>query len=64
VPRGASTVEVDLLPDPEGTLVRLTHRNLPPAAFTSHRAGWEHYLDRLAVCAAGGDAGPDPWRTG
>jgi hypothetical protein len=24
-----------------------------------HRDGWEHYLDRLAVRAAGGDPGPD-----
>jgi hypothetical protein len=24
-----------------------------------HRDGWNHYLDRLAVRAAGGDPGPD-----
>jgi hypothetical protein len=24
-----------------------------------HRDGWNHYLDRLAVPAAGGDPGPD-----
>ncbi|HEX9342386.1 MAG TPA: SRPBCC family protein, partial [Actinomycetota bacterium] len=29
VPPGSSTVEIDLLPDGDGTLVRLTHRGLP-----------------------------------
>jgi uncharacterized protein YndB with AHSA1/START domain len=62
VPPGSSTVEVDLLPEEDGTLVRLTHRNLPPAAFEVHHAGWEHYLDRLATRVAGGDPGPDPLR--
>jgi uncharacterized protein YndB with AHSA1/START domain len=64
VPPGSSTVEVDLLPDGDGTLVRLTHRDLPADAFSSHRAGWAHYLERLSVRAPGGDPGPDPWRVG
>jgi uncharacterized protein YndB with AHSA1/START domain len=59
---GSSTVEVELEPDGDGTRVRLTHRNLPGAAFATHQAGWDHYLDRLVVRAAGGDPGPDPWR--
>jgi len=45
-----------------GTLVRPTHRDLPADAFGDHRAGWEHYLDRLAALAGGGDPGPDPLR--
>jgi hypothetical protein len=27
-----------------------------------HVMGWEHYLDRLAIAAAGGDPGDDPFR--
>ena len=61
MPPGSTLVEVDLLPDPAGTLVRLTHRNLPPGTAELHDAGWNHYLDRLTTAAAGGDAGPDPW---
>ena len=48
-----------LIPDGEGTLVRLAHRDLPAEARDSHRAGWTHYLDRLAIVAPGGDPGPD-----
>jgi uncharacterized protein YndB with AHSA1/START domain len=62
VPPGASTVTVELTPDPAGTLVRLTHRGLPPEAFAPHRMGWEHYVERLDTAATGGDPGPDPWR--
>ena len=61
VPPGSSTVEIDLTPDGDGTLIRLTHRDLPPDALESHVAGWEHYLPRLATVTAGGDAGPDPF---
>ena len=31
LPPGASVVEVELIPQGEGTLLRLTHRDLPPA---------------------------------
>ncbi|MFL5952678.1 MAG: SRPBCC domain-containing protein [Gaiellaceae bacterium] len=57
---GSTTVVVELEPAEEGTLVRLTHSGLdqPPVA-EHHRRGWERYLDRLAVRAAGGDPGPD-----
>lgn len=56
---GSTTVEVDLVPDGEGTMIRLTHRGLPPDARAPHRVGWQHYLQRLAVCSMGGDPGPD-----
>jgi uncharacterized protein YndB with AHSA1/START domain len=59
VPAGSSTVEVALIPDGDGTLVRLTHRDLPAEAQDGHRIGWDHYLPRLAVAARGGDPGPD-----
>jgi len=61
LPPGSTTVEVDLVPDGHGTLVRLTHRGLPEAAQEEHAAGWDHFLPRLASVAAGGDPGSDPW---
>jgi uncharacterized protein YndB with AHSA1/START domain len=65
VPPGSTTIEIDLVPEGEGTLLRLVHRDLPShASAESHTQGWDHYLGRLAVAAAGGDPGPDPWLTG
>jgi uncharacterized protein YndB with AHSA1/START domain len=61
VPPGASTVEITLVPDGASTIVRLRHHGLPGGPEDRHAEGWEHYLARLAVAAAGGDAGPDPW---
>lgn len=61
LPPGSSTVEVTLIPDGDGTLVRLRHRGLPLDQRDSHAEGWNHYLPRLAIAAAGGDPGPDPW---
>lgn len=60
VPPGSSTVEVTLVPDGEGTILRLVHRDLPAEARAPHAHGWEHYLGRLTVSAAGGDPGQDP----
>ena len=42
---------------PEGTKTRLTfvHSGLPDAqAVIDHTKGWDHYLERLAIVAAGG----------
>jgi uncharacterized protein YndB with AHSA1/START domain len=62
VPLGSSTIEIELVPDGDGTMLRFTHRDLPGAKVVeSHTQGWDHYLGRLAVVAAGGDAGRDPW---
>ena len=61
IPPGSTTVEVSLVPDGEGTIVRLTHRDLPAEARDEHLHGWDHYLTRLAAAAAGDDPGPDPW---
>jgi len=58
LPPGSSTVEVDLVPDGDGTIVRLSHR-VPGELADFHTMGWEHYLPRLAIAAAGGDPGPD-----
>jgi uncharacterized protein YndB with AHSA1/START domain len=60
VPPGSSTVEVTLVPDGEGTIVRLLHRDLPAPAGPLHQDGWDHFLARLQVAAAGGEPGPDP----
>jgi uncharacterized protein YndB with AHSA1/START domain len=59
VPPGSSTVEIELAPDGDGTLLRLTHRGLPPDDQPIHAAGWELYLPRLAIVAIGGDPGRD-----
>jgi uncharacterized protein YndB with AHSA1/START domain len=60
VPPGSSRVEVALEPDGDGTLVRFRHLDLPEDAREIHGHGWDLYLSRLAVAAAGGDPGPDP----
>ena len=59
---GSTTIEIDLEPDGDGTQMRFVHRDLPSAEATaSHAHGWEHYLDRLGIAAAGGDPGRDTW---
>jgi uncharacterized protein YndB with AHSA1/START domain len=63
VPPGSSLIEIDLVDEPEGTLLRLTHSGLPSAEqCASHTEGWAHYIDRLSTAAAGRDPGPDPMR--
>lgn len=59
VPPGASTVEITLTPEGDGTKVVLVHRDLTEQAAGPHDHGWQHYLPRLAIAASGGDAGPD-----
>jgi uncharacterized protein YndB with AHSA1/START domain len=61
VPPGSTTVVIELEPDGDGTLVRLTHSDLaPPPIAEHHRDGWEVYLERLRIRAEGGDPGPAP----
>ena len=61
---GQSTVEVTLTREVEGTRVRLVHRGLvTEESRAAHGQGWRHYVERLGVAAAGGDAGRDPWST-
>ena len=61
MPPQSTAVEVSLTPAGGSTVVRLVHRALPEAGVGFHRAGWDHYLPRLAAAAAGGDPGPDPF---
>jgi uncharacterized protein YndB with AHSA1/START domain len=59
---GTSTVEVELTPEGDGTVLRLRHSGLPTDPEQKiHTEGWTATLDRLAVAAAGGDPGPDPF---
>jgi uncharacterized protein YndB with AHSA1/START domain len=60
VPPGSSLIEIDLIEQNGGTLLRLTHSGLPDAAqIAAHGKGWAHYLGRLAIAAAGGNPGRD-----
>ena len=64
VPPGSSTIEIELVPDGDGTLLRFVHELASAESAEMHAKGWDHYLGRLAVAAGGGDAGADPWVTG
>jgi uncharacterized protein YndB with AHSA1/START domain len=59
-PPGSSLVEIDLVEQDGGTLLRLTHSGLPNASqCANHDRGWAHYLDRLAMASAGRNPGVD-----
>jgi uncharacterized protein YndB with AHSA1/START domain len=60
MPPGTTTVEFELTPDGDGTLVRLTHRGIPAEDVPLHRAGWDVFLPRLEIAVGGGDPGPNP----
>ncbi|HZD22716.1 MAG TPA: SRPBCC domain-containing protein [Acidimicrobiia bacterium] len=59
VPPGSSTVTVTLVPDGDGTILRLTHDGLPKESMSLHLQGWEHYLKRLTASATRADPGTD-----
>lgn len=52
VPPGASTVEVDLAADGDGTLVRLRHLGLAAESVEGHTVGWDQFLPSLVAAAA------------
>lgn len=62
LPPGASTVTFTLTPITTGTRVQVHHAGLPEPRVAGHRAGWAHFLPRLALAAAGVDPGVDDWR--
>ena len=59
VPPGSTTVAIELIPDGEGTLIRLTHSDLPPDQVEIHRHGWENYIPRLVAVSEGREPGPN-----
>jgi uncharacterized protein YndB with AHSA1/START domain len=61
IPPGSSRVEIDLLPQGNGTLLRLRHYGVAPPLRERHTHGWTHYLGRLQTLMAGADPGPDPY---
>jgi uncharacterized protein YndB with AHSA1/START domain len=63
LPPGASTVEVVLVPDGEGTLLRLRHTGLPTkAACRFHGMGWESTLNLVLADLAEGIGGAQAGR--
>lgn len=60
IPPGSTVVEIDLQPDGSETILVLTHRTVPEDEAAAQRAGWTHYLPRLALVASGQDPGDDP----
>ena len=59
IPPGSTTVEIELSEEADGTLLVLTHREVPSDESAMQKMGWTHYLPRLAIVAAGQDPGPD-----
>jgi uncharacterized protein YndB with AHSA1/START domain len=59
VPAGSTTVEIELIEQADGTLLRLVHSGLEGDVRDGHAGGWQHYLERLCARAAGRDPGPD-----
>jgi uncharacterized protein YndB with AHSA1/START domain len=55
IPAGSTRVAITLIPEGESTLVRLVHSGLPDDAISDHAEGWQHFLDRLATVAVGGE---------
>src|SRR5438477_11707313 len=61
VPSQSTAVEVSFTPDGDSTTVRVAHRQLPAASVDFQRDGWEHFLERFAIAAAGSAPRADPW---
>ncbi|MFO1183536.1 MAG: SRPBCC domain-containing protein [Bauldia sp.] len=56
---GSSRVEIDLIAQDGGTLLRLTHFDIATSRREEHETGWSYHLARLEKAAAGHDPGPD-----
>jgi len=59
MPPGSTTVEANLTPDGDATILHFVHRGLPPSRQATHADGWLHYLGRLEIAGGGNDPGPD-----
>jgi uncharacterized protein YndB with AHSA1/START domain len=50
IPPGSTSVEIDLVADGAGTLLRLRHTDLPSdEQRTAHLGGWNQYMGRLSA---------------
>jgi uncharacterized protein YndB with AHSA1/START domain len=49
IPNQSSRVQIELIPDRDGTLVRLTHSGLPATQQDVHRQGWAFHLEQLEL---------------
>ena len=56
---GSSRVEITLQAEGSKTRLKLVHSGLPDDAVADHTSGWDNYVGRLAIVAAGGTVGPD-----
>jgi uncharacterized protein YndB with AHSA1/START domain len=61
---GSTRIEIELVPEGDGTMLRFRHDLPTAAAAESHANGWDHYLGRLVMAARGADPGEDPWLSG
>jgi uncharacterized protein YndB with AHSA1/START domain len=61
MPPGSSSVEFLLIPQNNGTLLRLIHHDIPEEKRSSNNDGWTHYMDRLKRLSQGESIGEDPW---
>lgn len=59
LPPGSSTVEIDIRPADAGSIVTITHSELPDDEIEVHTMGWVYYLPRLAAAAEGAEVTPD-----
>jgi len=63
MPPGSTRLSVTFEARGPVTRVELVHTGLVPSESAKHTLGWPHFIERLAVAAAGGDPGIDPWKT-
>jgi len=63
MPPGATRLRVSFVARGTSTRVEIEHSGLVPAEAAKHAIGWPHFIERLGVAAAGGDPGPDPWKS-
>jgi uncharacterized protein YndB with AHSA1/START domain len=61
---GSTRIEIELLAEGDGTMLKFRHDLPTAAAAESHAHGWDHYLGRLVTAAGGADPGEDPWIKG
>jgi uncharacterized protein YndB with AHSA1/START domain len=59
LPPESSTVEIDLEEHAGETILRLSHRGIPPDVVEDHRRGWIYFLGRLRDALAVGEGARD-----